>query len=391
MALSYFHVVCLMLSVLSFILPAESDDHGADVVNYDRDTFQSAITDQKHFVMFFAPWCGHCKRLAPTWNELAKIYNNEESSVTIAKVDCTIETALCSDQDVTGYPTLKFYHKSLDDFVRYKGNRDLDSLQKFVEEQVDRTVKDTIVPPVPEEDKDQGPTELTDETFSSVIKQGTHFVKFFAPWCGHCKHLAPTWDDLAKSFAGSKKVTIAKVDCTSSKTVCTDMGVSGYPTLTWFQDGEKVEQYTGGRTHEELKNFVNNKLKELGEASFGQEEEKVPENLVEEPVRDLTDESFESVVAEGLTFVKFFAPWCSHCQRLAPTWEELGAAYSEKPVTIAKVDCTQHKAVCDSQNIHGYPSLLIFQNGVRLEEYNGPRSLEDLKKFVDKFLAHVEL
>lgn len=43
----------------------------------------------------------------------------------------------------------------------------------------------------------------------------------------------------------------------------------------------QVEQYTGGRTHEELKNFVNNKLKELGEASFGQEEEKVPENLVE--------------------------------------------------------------------------------------------------------------
>lgn len=56
MALSYFHVVCLMLSVLSFILLADSDDHGADVVNYDRDTFQSAITDQKHFVMFFAPW-----------------------------------------------------------------------------------------------------------------------------------------------------------------------------------------------------------------------------------------------------------------------------------------------------------------------------------------------
>lgn len=77
-------------------------------------------------------------------------------------------------------------------------------------------MKDTIVPPVPEEDKDQGPIELTDETFASVIKQGTHFVKFFAPWCGHCKHLAPTWDDLAKSFAGSKKVSIAKVGILSS-------------------------------------------------------------------------------------------------------------------------------------------------------------------------------
>lgn len=54
----------------------------------------------------------------------------------------------------------------------------------------------------------------------------------------------------------------------------------------------------------------------------------------------------EVVVSSSCLFFR-----CSHCQRLAPTWEELGAAYSEKPVTIAKVDCTQHKAVCDSQNV----------------------------------------
>ena len=49
-----------------------------------------------------------------------------------------METALCSDHDVTGYPTLKFFHKKADDFQRYKGNRDLDSLQKFVEEQASK-------------------------------------------------------------------------------------------------------------------------------------------------------------------------------------------------------------------------------------------------------------
>ena len=46
-----------------------------------------------------------------------------------------METALCSDHDVTGYPTLKFFHQKADEFQRYKGNRDLDSLQKFVQEQ----------------------------------------------------------------------------------------------------------------------------------------------------------------------------------------------------------------------------------------------------------------
>merc|ERR1712117_373422 len=78
------------------------------------------------FVMFFAPWCGHCKKLAPTWQE-----------VVVAKVDCTVETALCSAQDVTGYPTLKFF-KSLETSEKHRGGRDLDSLVAFIDEQMGR-------------------------------------------------------------------------------------------------------------------------------------------------------------------------------------------------------------------------------------------------------------
>jgi thiol-disulfide isomerase/thioredoxin len=50
--------------------------------------------------------CGHCNRLAPTWEQLAEEFNKDESSqVKIAKVDCTVDTSLCSEHDVTGYPT----------------------------------------------------------------------------------------------------------------------------------------------------------------------------------------------------------------------------------------------------------------------------------------------
>nr|DAC80631.1 TPA_inf: thioredoxin domain-containing protein 5 [Conus magus] len=387
MAANTAHVVCL---ITLFILVCVScdNDHGSDAISYERDAFQSAINDKKHFVMFFAPWCGHCKRLAPTWNELAKVYNNDESSVTIAKVDCTVETALCSEHDVTGYPTLKFFHKKADDFQRYKGNRDLDSLKKFVEEQASRTEGEGEQATQAEEPGAGALVELTDDTFDAFIQKGFHFVKFYAPWCGHCKRLAPTWEELAKSFAGNQQVSVSKVDCTVSTKLCTSQGVRGYPTLVLFNDGDKLEQYQGSRSLEDLKGFVTNKMEEV--LGF-QQQEAVPEEEQEEAVVDLTADTFEEVISDGLTFVKFFAPWCGHCKRLAPTWEDLARTNMDKDIVIARVDCTLHKSVCDEQKVQGYPTLVLFQNGKRKNDYKGPRDLESFQEFVDSHVEHTEL
>ena len=59
----------------------------------------------------------------------------------------------------------------------------------------------------------------TDNYASSIASGGTWFVKYYAPWCGHCKKLAPTWEEL--SGAVPEGVHVAHVDCTVAQDICT--------------------------------------------------------------------------------------------------------------------------------------------------------------------------
>ena len=98
--------------------------------------------------------------------------------------------------------------------------------------------------------------ELTPDTWDEKTNGKTVFVKFFAPWCGHCKAMKPAWDELMDDYKNSDSILVADVDCIGDgKALCEQVGVKGFPTIKWG-DPAALEDYQGGRDLKTLQNFA---------------------------------------------------------------------------------------------------------------------------------------
>ncbi|KAK9821933.1 hypothetical protein WJX81_004459 [Elliptochloris bilobata] len=167
-----------------------------------------------------------------------------------------------------------------------------------------------------------GVHDLTPDTFDKFVTGGKHaLVEFYAPWCGHCKHLTPEYKKLGAEITAdpklSSRVVIAKVDADAHRELGERFGVTGFPTLKWFSRGKPTGapiDYSGGRTADAFMTFIRDKLAEdkgfarvpaldrLASA-FPHEADKAGAlKALETAAKELTD---ADEVAHGKFYVKF--------------------------------------------------------------------------------------
>jgi len=221
-------------------------------------TFDTVIDGSKPaLVEFYAPWCGHCKNLAPIYEQLADAYAFAKDDVIIAKVDADDHKDLGAKFGVHGFPTLKWFPKGVTEPEKvedYSGGRDLDSLAGFIRDKTGIRAKIKVVP--------SAVTVLTSANFDKIVLDSDKdvLVEFYAPWCGHCKNLAPVYEKVGAAFSTESKCIVAKIDADAEKALGGKYGVTGFPTIKFFpKDNKNGEDYEEGRTEEDFINYLNKK------------------------------------------------------------------------------------------------------------------------------------
>ena len=247
-----------------------------------------------------------------------------------------------------------------------------------------------------------------------------------------------TDEDGLNSFTRWYDFKFAKVDCLAFRDACTEHDIMSYPSFVQYKDGKKVADKVGEQELKTMSDWVEGildsikpgsrvqggpKLPKVGEhkVETGPETEveakekevenaktstsapskasptpKATKSAVTKPTATpnpsgislpLNAETFQELVTNTLDpwFIKFYAPWCHHCQAMAPNWQHMAQEMKGK-LSIGEVDCDANNRLCKDVGVKGYPSILFFRGSERTE-YNGMRGLGDFIDYANNAVA----
>ncbi|KAB5536488.1 protein disulfide-isomerase precursor [Coniochaeta sp. 2T2.1] len=275
-----------MHTVKSFafgLLAAAAVASASDVVQLKKDDFNEFVTNNDIVLAeFYAPWCGHCKALAPEYEEAAT--SLKEKNIKLVKVDCTEEADLCQSFGVEGYPTLKVF-RGLDNIVPYKGQRKANAITSYMIKQslpaVSLLTKDTLED-FKKADKVvivayfDAADKSSNETFTEVadkLRDNYPFGASSDAALAEAEGVTPPAVVLYKDFDDGKSVFTDKFDAAAiekfAKTAATPLiGEVGPETYSDYMDAGIPLAYIFAETAEE-RETLSALLKPIAEAQKG--------------------------------------------------------------------------------------------------------------------------
>ncbi|CAA0165972.1 unnamed protein product [Arabidopsis thaliana] len=236
------------------------------VIQLTPSNFKSKVLNSNGVVLveFFAPWCGHCQSLTPTWEKVASTL---KGIATVAAIDADAHKSVSQDYGVRGFPTIKVFVPGKPP-IDYQGARDAKSISQFAIKQIKALLKDRLDGKTTgtkngggsSEKKKSEPSasvELNSSNFDELVTESKELwiVEFFAPWCGHCKKLAPEWKKAANNLKG--KVKLGHVNCDAEQSIKSRFKVQGFPTILVFgSDKSSPVPYEGARSASAIESFA---------------------------------------------------------------------------------------------------------------------------------------
>ncbi|CAL9736419.1 protein disulfide-isomerase [Monosporozyma servazzii] len=461
---------------------AVAPDNSKVIKLSDVSKFDQFVKENDLFLTeFFAPWCGHCKKLGPEYVKAADSLS--ELDIPLVQINCDDNQEFCRGMDIPGYPTLKIFKngKSKD----YVGARTNDSIVDTMiknslpvvvtldsKTDIAEFVKDSVLPVIVntnnnlnntfhsvaeqlsdeynfvtlsklENDKkgqlnlypadaqeltepftfissssssDEEEKELVNwikiqslpyfgdingQTFQQYMDSDLPLAYFFYTSPEERAKYAKDLTKLATKFRG--KLNFVGLDSTQFGKHADNVNIKQqFPAFVIHNltsnlkyalpqlDEEKFAALTKPYSikQKDITNHVEKFIKGDLKPTVKSEEE--PETQ-ESNVFKIVATTHDKIIADPKkdVLVKYYAPWCGHCKRLAPTYEELADAYNfdksaKDKVVIAEVDATANDI--SSVDIEGFPTIVLYPAGKDNEPitYQGDRSLQSFFEFIHK-------
>jgi len=208
---------------------------------------------------------------------------------------------------------------------------------------------------------------LDKDNIDEMTAGKTVYIKFFAPWCGHCKAMASDWEKLMDDYKDHPVALVGEVDCTNDKNdeLCEEFDVQGFPTIKWG-NRDAPEDYDGGRDYESLKAFAEEHVTKAScsvlqtDACSDEEKKEIAE--VEGYSDDKLQETVQSIKTKVTEEEKKFEDEVDKLQKL---YEDMTNAHNKKMDGIK----TEYK--------FKYVSQIMKKRGLKIPDLDNPDDDDD--------------